>query len=388
MPAAPAPCTGSVCGRWNPSVRVKQEGFRVNSSGREALPSSCSLDPWVARTVVYPRTRQGVEHAAWGAESALARPWADRGSWLYPPPLLSDAGLYLPDGPSRSPRGRVGIACSGGGIRAAAFSLGALQVLQAHGLLQGDARAEHLTAVSGSSYIAAGFASVRESITDPSEPPAFSPGSPEERYLRDRLDYLRRGREGLVGALWRILLGIALNLALLGTVLVIAGVLVGWAYGWVLPHVRWYCGRTDLAIGRNCRATVPAYPWDWLVGLIAVVALLVGMLSVLHRGEGLRRLRRPSGWLLGLAAASSLVLIGMPQLLALLHRWGLSQPTSTANTVSRHLSSAAAAGAASGLAGITAALVPVWRTIAAGAPKSKNNPAGSATCFIGCGPQH
>ena len=128
------PCTGSVCGRWNPSVRVKQEGFRVNSSGREALPSSCSLDPWVARTVVYPRTRQGVEHAAWGAESALARPWADRGSWLYPPPLLSDAGLYLPDGPSRSPRGRVGIACSGGGIRAAAFSLGALQVLQAHGL--------------------------------------------------------------------------------------------------------------------------------------------------------------------------------------------------------------------------------------------------------------
>ena len=47
---------------------------------------------------------------------------------------------------------RTGICCSGGGIRSAAFNLGALQSLQAEGELQ---RASYLAAVSGGSYIAA-----------------------------------------------------------------------------------------------------------------------------------------------------------------------------------------------------------------------------------------
>ena len=57
--------------------------------------------------------------------------------------------------------GRYGICCSGGGIRSAAFNLGALQVLQApeNRILQ---RATYLAAVSGGSYMAAGLRDGRQ----------------------------------------------------------------------------------------------------------------------------------------------------------------------------------------------------------------------------------
>ena len=53
-------------------------------------------------------------------------------------------------------RRRVGICCSGGGIRSAAYCLGALQVLREEKVL---ADTEYVSAVSGGSYIASAFAS-------------------------------------------------------------------------------------------------------------------------------------------------------------------------------------------------------------------------------------
>lgn len=53
------------------------------------------------------------------------------------------------------PRGSIGICLSGGGLRAAAFGLGALQSLHEQlGLLRGDRSARWISAVSGGSYIA------------------------------------------------------------------------------------------------------------------------------------------------------------------------------------------------------------------------------------------
>ena len=60
-----------------------------------------------------------------------------------------------PDAGSVGDRDRIGICCSGGGIRSAAFSLGALQSLDAAGVLR---RARYLSAVSGGSYIASAYA--------------------------------------------------------------------------------------------------------------------------------------------------------------------------------------------------------------------------------------
>ena len=59
-----------------------------------------------------------------------------------------------PDG-TRGPASGIGICCSGGGIRSAAFNLGALQSLDEADVLR---RADHLSAVSGGSYIASAYA--------------------------------------------------------------------------------------------------------------------------------------------------------------------------------------------------------------------------------------
>src|SRR5258708_22794851 len=59
--------------------------------------------------------------------------------------------------PPAAPDERFGISCSGGGIRAAAFVLGALQSLRDAKLLE---RADHIAAVSGGGYIATRYAAL------------------------------------------------------------------------------------------------------------------------------------------------------------------------------------------------------------------------------------
>jgi hypothetical protein len=114
---------------------------------------------------------------------------------------------------------RVGICCSGGGIRSAAYSLGALQRLQQDEVLQ---KAEYLSAVSGGSYVAAAMTLARRSADDP-----FAPSSPEEQYLRNRTTYLvPHGGEGVFLG-YRIVLGIAINLAFFGLAIGLPALLLG-----------------------------------------------------------------------------------------------------------------------------------------------------------------
>jgi patatin-like phospholipase len=119
---------------------------------------------------------------------------------------------------------RVGICCSGGGIRSAAYSLGALQRLQQAGVLQ---RAAYLSAVSGGSYIAAAMTLARRSAAAP-----FAPGSPEEQYLRNRTTYLVPHGSEAVFLGYRVLLGIAINLVFLGLTIGLPALLLGLAFRW------------------------------------------------------------------------------------------------------------------------------------------------------------
>lgn len=116
----------------------------------------------------------------------------------------------------------VAICCSGGGIRSASFSMGALQALSARGIYQ---RASVVTAVSGGSYIAGAFATVSAGPTVPGDraevqrpqPPdfAFRHGAPEEQHVRTHAHYLFPGlavsARGVINALY----GLTANLALL-----------------------------------------------------------------------------------------------------------------------------------------------------------------------------
>src|SRR2546423_4314655 len=80
------------------------------------------------------------------------RRWLALGERAEPTP--GSTSLYEPPGD------HLGICCSGGGVRSAAFNLGALQVL----LRDHDvrAKAKYLSAVSGGSYIASALCVVAQ----------------------------------------------------------------------------------------------------------------------------------------------------------------------------------------------------------------------------------
>ena len=96
------------------------------------------------------------------------------------------------------------ICCSGGGIRSAAYCLGALQSLDSGGLL---GIAKWIVGVSGGSYIASSRALVAHDLPPGTVPHAYAPGTAEERNLRDNTRYIApNGATVLVGVL-SLLLG-------------------------------------------------------------------------------------------------------------------------------------------------------------------------------------
>lgn len=153
--------------------------------------------------------------------------------------MTLEEGADTPPAQPEHGHSTLGISFSGGGIRSAAFCLGAYQALSQMGLFQ---CAKYLSGVSGGSYIAAALA-VAHGASDEAalrgKTPPWSRGSAEERYLRTHLSYLA---PGLGGRLWlaaNFLYGFVLNLLplILGSYL--AGRLLGHVYGWLglSPHL-------------------------------------------------------------------------------------------------------------------------------------------------------
>ncbi len=233
------------------------------------------------------------------AASCLRRPPTRRERWRWL--LLGDhrdppVGILMPIEEPRPER--AGICCSGGGIRSASFNLGALQAIQTAGLLQ---KVKYLAAVSGGSYIAAAFAMVAktrdEGVRDPrgddSDPtlvtpayPPFHPGSPEEQYLRNRASYMAPTGSGKVLLVWRVLLGLLVNLALIAAVLTLVAALLALYYRSADPGlIRPAPAGTE--VGASPDGTV------WGAGLaLSGLGLLMGAFSVLirpRRRDGLRQ---------------------------------------------------------------------------------------------------
>ncbi|MFI5982760.1 hypothetical protein ACIBEA_18005 [Streptomyces sp. NPDC051555] len=252
---------------------------RVQEAHRLADGSERWADPDVIAAPVAPHATTAVRDWAGSAaaaaprDSALAR-WRTR--------------AYQP--PGREPAA-VGICVSGGGIRSAAVTLGALQALREGGVL---GRARYLVSVSGGGYTAGAFqlalmprpaAPGHRSAPLATAQDVFAPGSPEEDHIRRHAKYLADSpREKLLAA-GVILRGLGVSLGLLGLAFVVAGVVLGAFYD-AVPF-------TDLtklrpADGADFPGFAPhprvLYPVLALVGLSAVVSA-VASLVVAHRGS-------------------------------------------------------------------------------------------------------
>ncbi len=237
-------------------------------NGRFAYPSAMAL-PITIASVAWTKWLLAV--IAVGATAmALMLAFTRRGEPHRPVVQSSPS----PEASLASPPAGLGVCCSGGGIRAAAFCLGALERLESAGLM---ARARWLTAVSGGAYAATAWRLVR--ATDPDRPAAADivdwleeppPGSPHGRHR-----FLRNGPGGLGRPVFAAVLYIGFNVVVLGALV--------YALAWPLGRV----------IGSNAvqpvlrqsgelpgRLVVPAELWlpGLLVAGVGVIVLGVSAL--------------------------------------------------------------------------------------------------------------
>jgi hypothetical protein len=235
-----------------------------------------------------------------------------------PEPQPSALGVLEPPTPSKT-----GICCSGGGIRSAAYNLGALQSMQDDGTL---ARSKYVSAVSGGSYIAASYFMVART-GDPAKDshpesfdakhPPFHHTSPEEQYLRNRSSYMAPDGPAKLFLSFRVLMGLAFNLFFLGLPvfalgIVLAEVLYDPAYGDLLAACA--PGASDC----DAIADVPRGAWvaAALVGALAVAAGVVNLL-LRFRHDAMRTvMERLAVTVLLVLAGLGIVLVGIPVLIA------------------------------------------------------------------------
>lgn len=268
--------------------------------------------------------------------------------------------------------GKIGICCSGGGIRSAAFNLGALQTLQRRGKL---CEATYLTAVSGGSYIAAAYAMVAKRWSgrerpadDPNDPsnghddsnPAlfdgdgrepFAPGSPEEQYLRNRSSYLAPGIMDKLYLASRTVVGVVFNFAFISLPLFGSGMLLG-----TLLYPHFFATHTGQCTS-HCSVALRTGYWVSPIAVLVAGALL-GLIVLLVRSSSdavAQALQTWSTRLILISVVVAWLLVALPELV---HALNVHNPTGSKTATS---TAVGGGGVAALIAGIVAQLTEMTR---------------------------
>ena len=204
------------------------------------------------------------------------------------------------------------ICCSGGGIRSATYCLGALQTMDAGGLV---GKAKWILGVSGGSYIAASRALVANSLGQPGEPHAYARGTDEEENLRNNTRYLAPDAKTALMGVLSLLLG-----AIVTFILAIVPLFVfGHVWGWLLRAG----GALTWSQPGGASASVTAWTW-WAAPAIAAAVTLAlfaywwATLGSGGPGRGAGRARWV-GWSAALTVALVVLMVVVPLVIAWLY---------------------------------------------------------------------
>lgn len=228
----------------------------------------------------------------------------------------------------------IGVCCSGGGLRSAAFNLGALQVLHKRNIMQ---RAAWVSAVSGGSYIAAAHYLVQSDFRQDAQDdrqcvdaedddaaltaeqrrklfthtPPYALGSPEERWLRTHSSYLADGWRTKMLLAGQVLFGAFVILTCVAVLLALVAILASVAGSAIFPELR-----SD----RTVPAQIAANDWVW-AGLGLLGASLVCAVAVvgMRLRDAVRARWRHAGVVLAVIAVVLLsVSFGLPRLIVVI----------------------------------------------------------------------
>ena len=184
--------------------------------------------------------------------------------------------------PAGDGTGGVDISLSGGGIRSAAFSLGCVQTFEdmpyPGGAATVMATASHMATVSGGGYLGGGRQVLLHDLTVRGAPldTPYGRTQPETDFLHQHHNFLwNTPREAAVG-IGRLLVGIAINVAVLAAIVFVIARPLGWVT--FAP-----------ALGEPGASSAPSgYWWGTLaaVGLLVVLALASGLWQAAAGGGG------------------------------------------------------------------------------------------------------
>lgn len=178
-----------------------------------------------AQGVVPPWPVLRADGARWPAYATGRNSGSSNGKDSPPPTHWRDEGTRAPGRNNAA----LGFCVSGGGIRSACVTLGALQALRGPLLTAG-----YLVSVSGGGYTvgAMKLALVGQGTAPPGASPrdVFAPGSPEESHLRRHSKYIADGTGEWMVALGVLLRGLLASLFLLTAATATLGLALSWAY--------------------------------------------------------------------------------------------------------------------------------------------------------------
>jgi hypothetical protein len=238
----------------------------------------------------------------------------------------------------------LGVCCSGGGIRAAAFALGALDQLERAGVMD---RARWLAAVSGGNYAATSWTLARAGdrsgqaaadVIDWLNSPIRYSKSPQHRFLRN-------GPGGLGRSILAACFYIVFNVAVIGALVAAVAWPIGWLIGGRAIQPRF---RVFHALPPTDMLQMPRELWLPSASLFALAAVML-LISALPSWE--------TSWLWRVAAVLAIIGTGVG-LLTIVFPWLMSF---VGNWVHRgdHTNRAALTGTAA----LIGALGTVWRLV-------------------------
>ncbi|MFC0844421.1 hypothetical protein ACFH04_12010 [Streptomyces noboritoensis] len=167
---------------------------------------------------------------------------------------------------------KLGFCVSGGGIRSATVTLGALQALR-----RSLREARYLVSVSGGGYTAGAMQlALNDTLTSRD---AFAPGSPEEDHLRRHSKYVADGTGQWMVALGVLLRGLLASLFLLAAATGTVGLVLSWAYHDVPVTDLTHLAKPGIRFCTHC-TTTPARPsfrdpavWTVAYALVAAAGI-------------------------------------------------------------------------------------------------------------------
>ena len=253
-----------------------------------------------------------------GTGHAVLSPTArDRRAWAWSVPGLDPAELAT----RRATTPVVGFCVSGGGIRSASVTLGALQ-----GLRSRLVRARYLTSVSGGGYTVGALQMALQPL--PADAPegdrssacpadVLLAGSVEEDHLRRHSNYLADSAGQWVTALAVVLRGVLASLVLVTSAVAVTGLLLGFAYAAVplTPGLGAFAPNTGNAavqgfpeLGQGVLAALA------VLAVVAVAAYLASLVALAATGSWSARSSALARKTVGVTALVALLGVGVPAL--------------------------------------------------------------------------